>query len=312
MNFVYIMRTSGKHLCMLTALLLLISCSDKKGGSSEQLIKPEFPVPPEMITEPEARASYIVEHLWKDIDQLDSASFSSAQERERFLVDYFAIGDIANDEKFASSLNTLFTIATPAMDSIVLDFNENYLSYPNSPIYNLEQYFQVLGVADQMDLLDSAAKIRYEEGYTLFLKNRVGTKAEDFTYITPEGKKHTLHSTVYQGDLLVVFYNPDCHTCKEVLHYLSQSERVVNAVKSKKLSVLCIYPDGDERLWREKLDEIPDFATVGMDKDKMILEGSLYDLKASPTLYLLDSEKNVILKDLFPDQLEDYLNPETK
>ncbi|MDN4754071.1 DUF5106 domain-containing protein [Porphyromonadaceae bacterium W3.11] len=311
MNFVYIMRKSGKHLCMLTALLLLVACSGKRGDSHEQLVKPEFPVPPEMITEPEARANYIVDQVWKDIDLLDSANYPSAQEMERFLVDYFAIGDIASDEKFEASLNTLFTIATPAMDSIVLAFNDSYLSHPNSPIYNLEQYYQVLAVADQESLLDPAAKLRYEEGYKLFLKNRVGTRAEDFTYVTPDGKSHTLHSTAHEGDLLVVFYNPDCHTCKEVLKYLSQSERVLEAVKSKKLSVLCIYPDGDESLWRENLDEIPDYATAGMDQNKMIVEKSLYDLKASPTLYLLDSEKNVILKDLFPDQLEDYLNTET-
>lgn len=306
-----ICRKSCKYLAVLTALLLLVSCANKeKGASKANLITPEFPVPPEMMTDPEARASYIMDNVWEKIEVVDSASFESPQLREQFLVDFFAVGNIAKAESFVASMKTLFAIATPAMDSILLAFNDDYISHPNSPMYNLDQYYKVLAIADEMKLLDEASKVRYEDGYKLFLKNRVGQVAEDFDYITPDGTSRTLKTTAYQGDLLLVFYNPDCQTCVKVLEYLGKSERILAAIKNNSLSVLCIYAENDEEAWLDNLNKIPDFASVGMNSSGSILTQSLYDLKASPTLYLLDNEQKVIMKDLFPDQLEDYLASE--
>ena len=39
----------------------------------------------------------------------------------------------------------------------------------------------------------------------------------------------------------------------------------------------------------------------------MIKEKNLYDLKAIPTLYLLDKNKKVLLKDAVVGQIEQYL-----
>ena len=49
-------------------------------------------------------------------------------------------------------------------------------------------------------------------------------------------------------------------------------------------------------MWRDRLDEIPDDWTVGTDRE-LIKTQALYDLKAMPTLYLLDADKRVLLKD---------------
>ena len=39
----------------------------------------------------------------------------------------------------------------------------------------------------------------------------------------------------------------------------------------------------------------------------MIDQKSLYDLKAIPTLYLLDKDKTVLLKDATAEEIEEYL-----
>ena len=46
----------------------------------------------------------------------------------------------------------------------------------------------------------------------------------------------------------------------------------------------------------------------GYDKKLVIKEKNLYDLKAIPTLYLLDKDKKVLLKDATVAQIDQYLN----
>ena len=49
-------------------------------------------------------------------------------------------------------------------------------------------------------------------------------------------------------------------------------------------------------IWKKYLNGMPDNWIIGDDR-RTIVETSLYDLKAMPTLYLLDNEKRVVLKD---------------
>ena len=53
-----------------------------------------------------------------------------------------------------------------------------------------------------------------------------------------------------------------------------------------------------------------DFAkewTNGYDKELVIKNKNLYDLRAIPTLYLLDKNKTVLLKDATLQKVEQYL-----
>ena len=67
--------------------------------------------------------------------------------------------------------------------------------------------------------------------------------------------------------------------------------------------------DPDEELdeWRKHLNEFPKEWINGYDKKFAIKEQQLYDLKAIPTLYLLNKEKTVLLKDATAQAIEEYL-----
>ena len=75
----------------------------------------------------------------------------------------------------------------------------------------------------------------------------------------------------------------------------------------KKLTVLSIYPDEELDEWRKHLNEFPKEWINGYDKKFAIKEQQLYDLKAIPTLYLLNKEKTVLLKDATAQAIEEYL-----
>ena len=78
-------------------------------------------------------------------------------------------------------------------------------------------------------------------------------------------------------------------------------------LEQKRLTVLSIYPDEELDEWRKHLNEFPKEWVNGYDKTFAIKEQQLYDLKAIPTLYLLNKDKTVLLKDAPAQTIEEYL-----
>jgi hypothetical protein len=74
-----------------------------------------------------------------------------------------------------------------------------------------------------------------------------------------------------------------------------------------RLSILSLYTDEDLSVYWSTLDKMPKTWINAYDKKVVVKNQSLYDLKAIPTLYLLDKDKKVLLKDVPFEVLEQYL-----
>ena len=71
--------------------------------------------------------------------------------------------------------------------------------------------------------------------------------------------------------------------------------------------VLSLNPYIDLSEFQKHLSDFPSDWINGYDKKQMIDQKNLYDLKAIPTLYLLDKDKTVLLKDATAEEIEEYL-----
>ncbi|MBP6064970.1 MAG: thioredoxin family protein, partial [Bacteroides sp.] len=89
---------------------------------------------------------------------------------------------------------------------------------------------------------------------------------------------------------------------------LKGSPTISKLIAEKKLSVLALYPDEELEEWQKHQNEFPDQWINGYDKKLTIKTESRYDLRAIPTLYLLDKDKVVLLKDAPAVAIEEYLN----
>ena len=74
------------------------------------------------------------------------------------------------------------------------------------------------------------------------------------------------------------------------------------------LRVLAVYPDDNEEEWLLKSSGMPRGWIVGWNKQGDIRSKVLYEIRATPTLYLLDKQKRVILKDASLKQTIQYLS----
>ena len=145
----------------------------------------------------------------------------------------------------------------------------------------------------------------------MILKNRVGTKATDFVYTLANGDKRNMH-TLKSNYLILFFSNPDCPTCAAVTKEINSSGTLhnlftLNNPTSPLLTVLSIYPDSNIALWRKALPNMPQENWVNSyDAGTQITNKRLYDIKAIPTIYLLDRNKQIILKDTSLEEIEAY------
>lgn len=289
--------------------LLLGACGASNGSEDEKSAAkaPQMPTPPTIMVDPVERAGYMLNGVFNGVEQIDIDMFANDTDREAWLSDLLGIGSKAREDVQRRAMSTFFDLATHEMDSIAIEMNRLYLGHPNSPIFDEERYFLVMEEADKKGLLDTAEQVRLEDRKALFNRNRVGLPAEDFAFLTPDGSEHTLYNSFKGYEMLLMFYNPECDTCKQFMEFINTSAIVKKAVE-KGLRVLCMYTEDDEAQWRNKLNIIPDFATAGFNADRAIWNESLYNLRALPTIYLLDKDKTVILKDASPQDIENYLD----
>ena len=60
---------------------------------------------------------------------------------------------------------------------------------------------------------------------------------------------------------------------------------------------MVIYPDADSEMWKNRISRMPIGWIDAYSPDGEIADKLLYYLPAMPSLYLLDADKRVILKD---------------
>lgn len=134
-----------------------------------------------------------------------------------------------------------------------------------------------------------------------YQKNRPGTQAANFVYLNHKGKPTTLYRTKGKS-LLLIFYDPDCQHCMEVIDTLNSNALLLHQIQKKELTVLAIYADGDLDVWKRNKCKLPTNWKVGFATGE-IFDRELYILPEMPTIYLLDKNKMVLLKDASAETL---------
>lgn len=182
----------------------------------------------------------------------------------------------------------------------VFDFfahiTECVLHDPNSPLHNDEYYIPILKVMVESPLLDEYDRIAPAYDLEMASKNRVGHIANDIVYTLANGESGRLH-TIDAEYIILMFSNPGCPMCRDITAQISASPLINTLMQNGVIKVLSVYPDEDLAAWREHLDEMPDTWIKSYDKGIKITQERTYNLNAIPSLYLLDRDKRVMIKD---------------
>lgn len=137
----------------------------------------------------------------------------------------------------------------------------------------------------------------YQQQLTTCRNNAPGAYAADFTYTDAKGRLHSLYETQSEYTLLL-FSNPGCPACREIIGMLKSSPLISAMVQDGSMRLLSIYIDEDLAEWFKGLSDYPEEWITGYNQDLTIRDNLVYDVRAIPSLYLLDRDKKVIFKDI--------------
>lgn len=270
----------------------------------------ELPLPevPALITAPTDRADYVAARFWAALDFNDTSLSLDTAFMEQNFANFTTVLPVASERGRRTAMDSLVARATVNADAVayLAEVAEKYLYDPNSPLRDDESYIAFAEALEASAAVGEWLKARPALLASRLRKNRPGSRAADFAFTTPDGRRMRLTTFADRSDksdkaaIMLVFFDPECPTCNETLHRLAGSERVAEAIAAGALRVLAVYPPEEDNLsedWADYAAKLPATWTTGIISDRDAF-GERYALPALPSIYLLDGDLTVMARDL--------------
>ena len=113
-------------------------------------------------------------------------------------------------------------------------------------------------------------------------KITIGRLAPTFTYIDDEGNQIDL-SEIDSKNTILFFYKPDCQKC-------IREKRILGLLKNRQKDLTILYINISEENYHNVSQDI----------------AVQYDIKTTPTIYILDKDKRIIAKNIKAEDIEFY------
>jgi thiol-disulfide isomerase/thioredoxin len=187
------------------------------------------------------------------------------------------------------------------------DYLEIFFGSLTSPYRDEYLYIEMLKNALQFPQLSPERKARYVYELSVINKNLRGSIVPDFKVVLNNGDSTSLHK-INAEYLLIYFQNPDCPSCIELRQKMESMDLLKKAIADKKMTVLTVYFESNEQIWRNYLLKSANPAYIhSWNYDLSIEKDKLFDTRTIPMLILVDKDKRVIKKDLLKNEIEYYM-----
>ena len=303
------------------AVVSIAGCGQRKAEQFQALPFPDV-MPPAMMEDPQDRADYMALNMWNSLadpsrtypcDSLLVSGVRKADVEQKF-ANWVQVLGMSSRHVAEKSVGRLYdrSLACEMKDTSSNVFEtfaslvEKYLFDPNSPLRDEDLYGAYASRLAAYEGYTEVQKGKYARDARLCALNKVGSKATDFRFADRRGKMRTLYG-VKAPYTLLFFSNPGCEACMSIINVLKDDPQISGMISSGRLKVLNIYIDEDLDAWRSYMPIYPEEWYNGFDPDFVIRNETLYNVRAIPSLYLLDSEKTVLLKDAPENRMFEYL-----
>ncbi|MEN5194460.1 DUF5106 domain-containing protein [Sphingobacterium faecium] len=287
------MKCSPLKYWFVATIWLLSSCSQNSKSTKKDPVLTDSATSMYSATDREA-LSY-----WDDFDMRDTLNIKNPTIGEQHLVDFLSALNSCTDSIADLAVVNMLDRAKVNKTTLnyFLNLYEHYLYDGNSPMRNDVRYESVLRYLIKTDQLTDLEKEAYRPIYKLIQRNKMGKVAEDFSFERYDGHIQKL-SDVKAKYILLIFYDTECAHCKQIIALLQDTPELTALFEKKQIQIVTIEPWGDRERWINYQPHLAKNWINGFDSNSTIQRQRLYDTKASPTIYLLDGMKRVLLKDV--------------
>lgn len=312
----------NRIIILILAALTAAGCGNRKAEQFKALPFPDMAIPG-IIEDDQERADFIAEHLWDRLTDpersypSDSVLVSGVLKKdvEEIFANWLHILEMTDLKTSEKAIKRMFerSIACERKDTssnifeTFVSLAEKYLYDPNSPMRNEEYYLHFVCLMADFNGFEPEIRAKYSYQKEMCAMNRIGHKAADFRFTDNRGKIRNLYDIEAQTTLLF-FSNPGCDACMNIIEMLKCDFKVAEMISEGVLAVLNIYIDEDLEAWKEYMPIYPKEWYNGFDPDLKIRTDNLYNVRAIPSVYILDKDKKVIMKDAPEGRMMSYLS----
>ena len=287
---------------ILMVLLMAVGCRRAQAPSTVSVPKVYYKVPqaPAMLSGQEQVDDFYARNWWRDFDFADTAqaTLSDTAYMVRLFADWATVLERVPRETGAECVEQVMDRASASentFDMFVMAARE-VLADPNSQLRDDELYMPVLRLRIASPFTDEVTRERCRYRLDILSQNRIGHKANNIRYTLADGFEGTLYGIKAEYTLIFI-NNPGCEMCRTVREGINSSDLLSRYIASGRLKVLAIYPDQDLDEWLRYRSEMPSSWINGYDRECVMRTDGTYNLAAIPSLYLLDKDKTVLVKD---------------
>ena len=285
-----------KILYLLTAFAL-ISCSDKSDKAekpdtdsipaSVELDAHALPIPqvPDSITNPSEKIDYMMLHFWDEMDFNDASQISDTLLIEQTFSNFaYLLPNTSGTEAMDAAMAALVKRASVSPEAVsrVSEVAEKYLYDVESPLQS-ETLFGIF--------LEQLIKSRPNDAdrYRFLLdevkQNEVGSIAPDFR-IASTSLSDAVSGHAYT---ILMFYEHDCADCQMTIKMMNADSNLAGLVNEGAINVVAI----DLNTANDGYLPLP----AGWIGAQTSAPEDMYVMRRSPSIYLLDSDRRIVLKD---------------
>ncbi|MGJ1421573.1 DUF5106 domain-containing protein [Sphingobacterium spiritivorum] len=305
-----------KNLLFINSILILTvisgSCRNdnkekKKNGDTNSIENDHSSSISSELTDTLINQNQLITHFWDDFDFSNEEMYG--KQGEQAIANFIGLFPSSSGDEIQNSVFSMLSKAekNPKAFTFFQELYRKYLYDPNSPLRSDRYYESVLRYLTESETVSADKKQEYAKLLKRVQKNKEGTQASSFAVTLQSGEIIQLRD-IESPLLLLVFYEPDCTSCQTIIRKMKGIPELNDLIDNKKtLKILAVYAVGNGEIWKDYFPHMPANWLNGIDKKQNIIRNNIYDLRASPTMYLLDQHQDVILKDTDLSQLMYFL-----
>jgi thiol-disulfide isomerase/thioredoxin len=184
--------------------------------------------------------------------------------------------------------------------------------YQNPAIMGMDAVFVHIAeryyLSGEVDWLSSDLLNRIANRVNELKPNLIGEVAPNFRMLDINNKLFELHSAKAKVTVLY-FWEPGCTHCKKATPVLKEA---YTKLKSQGMEVVAIYTQNEIEKWKDYVAKNELNWINVWDPNRVTNYHKLYDIYATPAIYILDKDKKIIAKRFGIESLERIVEEELK
>jgi peroxiredoxin len=268
---------------------------------------PTIPDVPEGEDSLNYKYTYYKSHFWDGIDVSDPGLLRSPLLHNK-IMDYLDNVIIQQADTVIKAVDELITISKKndeAFRYLLISLTNKYesskvMGFDKVFVHLIDQYY----LTNQAPWTDAETIKKLEERAAFIRPNFIGNPAPAFTLQDTLGRDYSLYDIDAKYTVLY-FYDPDCGHCKKSTPALYNEYA---ELQSKNVEVLAICTTTDSKRWHEFINE-NDLDWINLaDLSSSTHFKFYYDVRSTPTVYILDADKKILLKKIATEDISTIID----